>query len=69
VSNTSPEHPLPLGFRWSAVTAGIKTSGKPDVALALCEGGSNVTAMFTSNQVVAAPVIVGRRHLIATSNG
>ncbi len=24
--------------------------------------------MFTSNQVVAAPVIVGRRHLIATSN-
>jgi len=24
--------------------------------------------MFTSNQVVAAPIIVGRRHLIATSN-
>jgi glutamate N-acetyltransferase/amino-acid N-acetyltransferase len=68
VSNTSPTTSLPLGFRWSAVTAGIKASGKPDVALAVCEGGADVAAMFTSNQVVAAPVIVGRRHLIATSN-
>jgi glutamate N-acetyltransferase/amino-acid N-acetyltransferase len=68
VSNTSPEHPLPLGFRWSAVTAGIKASGKPDVALAVSDGGANAAAMFTSNQVVAAPVIVGRRHLIASAN-
>src|SRR6202012_3271971 len=51
----------------SAVTAGIKASGKPDVALAVCDG-ANAAAMFTSNQVVAAPVIVARRHLIATSN-
>jgi glutamate N-acetyltransferase/amino-acid N-acetyltransferase len=57
-----------LGFRWSAVSAGIKTSGKPDVALAVCHGGANAAAMFTSNQVVAAPVTVGRRHLIATGN-
>ncbi len=57
---------LPRGFRWSAVTAGIKSSGKPDVALAVCEGGASAAAMFTSNQVVAAPVIVGRRHLLAT---
>ena len=68
MSNASPATSLPLGFRWSAVTAGIKASGKPDVALAVCDGGANVAAMFTSNQVVAAPVIVGRRHLIATSN-
>ena len=50
------------------MTAGIKASGKPDVALAVCEGGANAAAMFTSNQVVAAPVIVGRRHLIASAN-
>ena len=50
------------------MTAGIKASGKPDVALAVCDGGANAAAMFTSNQVVAAPVIVARRHLIATSN-
>ncbi len=67
MSNTSPAN-LPLGFRWAAVTAGIKASGKPDVALAVCDGGANVAAMFTSNQVVAAPIIVGRRHLIAASN-
>lgn len=46
--------------------AGIKASGKPDVALAVCDGGASAAAMFTSNQVVAAPVIVGRRHLIAS---
>ncbi len=57
---------LPLGFRWSAVTAGIKASGKPDLALAVCRAGANAAAMFTSNQVVAAPVTVGRRHLAAT---
>lgn len=57
---------LPLGFHWSSVKAGIKASGKPDVALAFCEGGANAAAMFTSNQVVAAPVIIGRRHLAAT---
>ena len=68
MSNTSPEHPLPLGFRWSALTAGLKASGKPDVALAVCDGGANAAAMFTSNQVVAAPIIVGRRHLIASAN-
>lgn len=50
------------------MTAGIKASGKPDVALAVCDGGANAAAMFTSNQVVAAPIIVGRRHLIASSN-
>jgi len=58
--------PLPLGFRWSAVKAGIKASGKPDVALAVCDGGATAAAMFTSNQVVAAPVTVGRRHLTLT---
>ena len=58
--------PLPQGFRWSSVKAGIKASGKPDVALAVCEGTAAAAAMFTSNQLVAAPVTVGRRHLAAT---
>jgi glutamate N-acetyltransferase/amino-acid N-acetyltransferase len=62
--STAPS--LPLGFRWSSTTAGIKASGKPDVALAVCDGGANAAALFTRNQVVAAPVIVGRRHLAAT---
>ncbi len=56
---------LPLGFQWSATTAGIKASGKPDMALAVCPTGASAAALFTSNQVVAAPVIVGRGHLAA----
>jgi glutamate N-acetyltransferase/amino-acid N-acetyltransferase len=63
---TSLSNTLPVGFRWSAVKAGIKASGKPDLALAVCDGGAAAAAMFTSNQVVAAPVTVGRRHLTAT---
>ncbi len=59
---------LPRGFRWSAVKAGIKASGKPDVALAVCDAGATAAAMFTGNQVVAAPVTVGRRHLAATGS-
>jgi glutamate N-acetyltransferase/amino-acid N-acetyltransferase len=57
---------IPLGFRWSSTTAGIKASGKPDFALAVCDSAASAAAMFTSNQVVAAPVTVGRRHLAAT---
>ena len=68
-SNTAfPNTPssLPLGFRWASTTAGIKTSGKPDIALAVCEGGANAAALFTGNQVVAAPITVGRAHLAAS---
>ncbi len=57
---------LPKGFGWGAVRAGIKASGKPDLAVALVPRGANAAAMFTRNQVVAAPVTVGRRHLAAT---
>ena len=57
---------LPRGFRWGAVKAGIKASGKLDLAAAVAAKGANGAAMFTKNQVVAAPVTVGRRHLAAT---
>jgi glutamate N-acetyltransferase/amino-acid N-acetyltransferase len=57
---------LPLGFEWGAVRAGIKASGNLDVAVAVAPTGANAAAMFTKNQVVAAPVTVGRRHLEAT---
>ncbi|HEU4416257.1 MAG TPA: bifunctional glutamate N-acetyltransferase/amino-acid acetyltransferase ArgJ [Candidatus Angelobacter sp.] len=53
----------PLGFLFSAGAAGIKASGKPDLALALALEGASAAAMFTRNQVVAAPVTVGRDHL------
>ncbi len=57
---------LPRGFRWGAVKAGIKASGKADLAAAVVAKGAMGAAMFTKNQVVAAPVTVGRRHLSST---
>ena len=53
----------PQGFLFSAGAAGIKASGKPDLALALAPEGASAAAMFTRNQVVAAPVTIGREHL------
>ena len=53
----------PRGFLFSASAAGIKASGKPDLALALAPDGASATAMFTRNQIVAAPVTVGRENL------
>jgi glutamate N-acetyltransferase/amino-acid N-acetyltransferase len=60
-----PEEPvfLPQGFLWSAVKAGIKASGRTDVALAEAPLGASAAAMFTRNRVAAAPVEVGRAHL------
>jgi glutamate N-acetyltransferase/amino-acid N-acetyltransferase len=58
-----PREALPLGFQFAAVTAGIKPSGKPDFAFVLADPCANAAAMFTSNRVVAAPVIVSRSHL------
>jgi glutamate N-acetyltransferase / amino-acid N-acetyltransferase len=64
--NVSPQA-MPLGFEWGAVKAGIKASGKLDVAVAVAAKSANAAAMFTKNQLVAAPVTVGRRHLLSTS--
>ncbi len=57
---------LPAGFLFSACVAGIKASGRPDLALALVPDGASAAAVFTRNQVVAAPVTVGREHLQAS---
>ena len=47
----------PLGFRAAGVTAGLKPSGQPDVAVVLNDGPSRAAAaVFTTNRVQAAPV-------------
>ncbi|PFG38359.1 glutamate N-acetyltransferase [Georgenia soli] len=51
----------PAGFRAAGVTAGLKASGSPDVALVVNDGPDHVVAgVFTSNRVVAAPVTWSR---------
>ena len=57
---------LPRGFHFSAAAAGLKKTGGLDVGLVEVPDGASAAAVFTSNRVAAAPVIVGRRHLGAT---
>ncbi len=47
----------PAGFRAAGVTAGLKASGSPDLALVVNDGPHHAAAaVFTSNRVQAAPV-------------
>jgi len=57
---------LPSGFSFSAVAAGMKASGRPDLALVNCSSGTTAAAVFTTNRVAAAPVHVGREALRAS---
>ncbi len=47
------------GFRFAGVKAGIKQSGKRDVAVIASDVPATAAAAFTSNLVKAAPVVVG----------
>ena len=52
----------PAGFRAAGVAAGLKPSGKPDVALVVNDGPEHVgAAVFTTNRVVGAPVTWSRQ--------
>ena len=49
---------LPQGFRAAGVTAGLKDSGTPDLALVVNDGPLHAAAgVFTANRVKAAPVL------------
>jgi len=57
---------IPRGFRFGAVKAGLKASGRPDFAVIVAGGPASAAAAFTSNRVIAAPLIVDKEHLSAT---
>jgi glutamate N-acetyltransferase / amino-acid N-acetyltransferase len=61
-----PSSAIPKGFRFAAVRAGIKASGRLDLGYIVADIPATAAAMFTSNQVVAAPVMIGRDHLAST---
>jgi glutamate N-acetyltransferase/amino-acid N-acetyltransferase len=55
---------VPQGFRASGVVAGLKASGRPDVAVVVNDGPRHdAAAVFTGNRVVAAPVTWSRQVL------
>ncbi|MEP3481364.1 MAG: bifunctional glutamate N-acetyltransferase/amino-acid acetyltransferase ArgJ [Fuerstiella sp.] len=49
---------LPLGFRCSGTTCGIKASGSADLALFVSDINAVSAGVFTTNRVVGAPVTV-----------
>lgn len=51
------------GFSASGVSAGLKAGGKRDLAMIVAETAVPVAAVFTTNKVAAAPVVVSRRHV------
>ncbi len=65
------------GFRASGVTAGLKDSGRPDVALVVNDGPLQAAAgVFTGNRIQAAPVVwsrqvltSGRLHAVVLNSG
>jgi glutamate N-acetyltransferase/amino-acid N-acetyltransferase len=51
------------GVRAAGVACGLKTNGRPDLALVVADGPASAAATFTRNLVQAAPVQISKRHL------
>jgi glutamate N-acetyltransferase/amino-acid N-acetyltransferase len=58
---------LPRGFLWGAVRAGIKASGRPDLSAIVAHQTATAAALYTTNKIQAAPLILDRRHLAANA--
>ncbi|MGH9176248.1 MAG: bifunctional ornithine acetyltransferase/N-acetylglutamate synthase, partial [Vicinamibacterales bacterium] len=56
----------PRGFRAAGVVCGIKTNGRPDLALIAADRPVTAAGIFTVNQAKAAPVLLSREHLAAS---
>ena len=54
------------GLRAAGVSAGIKASGLPDVALLVADRAVPVAGVFATSSFAAAPVVLSRRHLERT---
>jgi glutamate N-acetyltransferase/amino-acid N-acetyltransferase len=57
---------LPAGFKANGVACGLKKSGKLDLALLYSEAPAIASAKFTSNSIIAAPLIISKKHLKST---
>ena len=58
---------LPRGFLWGAVRAGIKPSGRADLSAIIAPETATAAALFTTNKIQAAPILIDRRHLAANA--
>jgi glutamate N-acetyltransferase/amino-acid N-acetyltransferase len=55
---------MPQGFRFGSAACGLKESERPDLALITSDSDAVAAAVFTTNHVKAAPVIVSQQHLM-----
>lgn len=53
----------PFGFMASGVSAGLKKSGRRDVALVVASESSPAASVFTTSSMAAPPVVVSREHV------
>lgn len=58
---------LPRGFLLGAVRAGIKASGRPDLSAIVAPATAAAAALYTTNKIQAAPLLIDRRHLAANA--
>jgi glutamate N-acetyltransferase/amino-acid N-acetyltransferase len=58
----APEH-LPQGFKFASGACGLKRNKGPDLALIASDSDTTTAAVFSTNRVQAAPVLVSREHL------
>jgi glutamate N-acetyltransferase/amino-acid N-acetyltransferase len=54
---------LPKGFQANGLACGLKKSGKPDLALIYSFLPALASARFTTNSIIAAPLVVCQEHL------
>jgi glutamate N-acetyltransferase/amino-acid N-acetyltransferase len=68
----------PNAFRAAGIACGIKTNGRPDLAVIAAPQPVAAAAIFTTNQAKAAPILVsaehlawseGRAHAVVTNSG
>jgi glutamate N-acetyltransferase/amino-acid N-acetyltransferase len=57
---------IPRGFRFGAIKAGLKASGRTDFAMIVADAPASAAAAFTGNRVSAAPLVVDKQNLKAT---
>ncbi len=58
--------PLPLGYRYAAVHAGIRKDARDDLALIVSDVTASAAGVFTTNLVQASPVRLAKAHLKAS---
>ena len=57
---------LPLGYRYAATYAGIRTVNKEDLGLIVSDKPASAAAVFTQNRIQAAPIRIAKQHLRAS---